>query len=262
MPRLIAASLLLLPACRVVDAPETLEELVVFGFVHFDDDIEYLEAVGETLFPGVAGLDDELSEGYYVDLLTADDLATAGVDDPETEGIIGALGRSHYGHGVVPVVCGITWPDKDETQAYDNYISYEVEDDGNRDCFLAGECERYDHRATQIIDVPILGESTQVMDRSFRWVLPEDGEPWIASRLLSPTPLEFSTDILAVDQQYSFFALYPDGDTARRVEAFWVEARALGAEFPEAFAVDMAVNEMQNQADRVDLFLDGGEGCH
>jgi hypothetical protein len=260
MPHALLVALLL-SGCKVVDAPDSLEELVVFGFVHFDEDASYLEAMGEKLLPAVEEHEDELAEGYYVDLLTAEDLATAGVEEPETEGIIGALGRSAYQHAMVPVVCGITWPDKDETQAYDNYLDYELIDDGNRDCFLAGECDRYDHSATQIIDVPILGESTQTMERSFRWVRPAEGEAWIASKLLSPTPVEFTTSILAVDQQYSFFALYPDGDIARRVEAFWVEARALGAELPEAFAVDMAVGEMQTQADRVDEFLAGGEGC-
>jgi hypothetical protein len=254
-------ALLILSGCKVVDAPDAIEELVVFGFVHFDDDIEYLEAVGEKLFPGVEGLDDELEEGYYVDLLTADDLAMVGVENPETEGIIGALGRAAYRHDMVPVACGIAWPDKDETEAYDNYLDYDFQDDGNRECFLAGECDRYDQSAHQVIDIPILGESEQSFERSFRWVRPDEGEPWIAVRLLSPEPVEFNTSILAVDQQYSFFALYDDGGETRRIEAFWVEARALGAEFPEAFAVDMAVNEMQTQADRVDAFLDGGEGC-
>jgi hypothetical protein len=261
MRQVLFPPLLLLAGCKVVDAPDSLEELVVFGFVHFDDDASYLEAVGEKLFPKVEGLDDELEEGYYVDLLTAEDLALAGVDNPDTDGIIGALGRSIYQHGMVPVACGIAWPEKDQTEAYDNYLVYEFEDDGNRECFLAGECERYDHAAYQIIELPILGESEQRFERSFRWVRPEGADPWIAVRLLSPEPVEFDSSILAVDQQYSFFALYDDDGATRRVEAFWVEARALGAELPEAFAVDMAVNEMQSQADRVDAFLDGGEGC-
>ncbi len=257
----IIPALLTLSACKVVDAPDSLEELVVFGFVHYDDDPEYLEAVGEKLFPGVEGLDEELSEGYYVDLLQADDLAKAGVPDPETDGIIGALGRSVYQHDMVSSVCGIAWPDKDETEAYDNYLVYDFEDDGNRECFLAGECERYDHTAYQEIDVPILGVSVQTFERSFRWVWPDDGEPWIAVRLLSPTGVEFNTDIIVVDQQYSFYAMVPDDGGTSRIEAFWVEARALGAEFPEAFAVDMAVSEMQEQADRVDAFLDSEGPC-
>ncbi len=255
------ACLVPLCGCKVVDAPDSLEELVVFGFVHFDDDIEYLEAVGEKLFPGVEGLDEELEDGYYVDLLTADDLALAGIEDPETDGIIGALGRAQYTHDMVPAVCGITWPDKAGTEAYASYVEYEADDDGNRECFLAGECERYEHSAQQVVDMPILGNSTQTFTRAFRWVEPKEGEPWIASRLLAPNPIEFSTEILAVDQQYSFFAMFPGDQGTERVEAFWVEARALGMELPEGFAVSTTVNEMQNQADDVDAFLDGGEGC-
>ncbi len=257
----LALTAILLVGCKVIDAPENVEELVVYGFVHFDDDIDYLEAVGEKLFPAVEDLDEELEEGYFVDLLTAEDLEQAGVEAPDTEGIIGALGRSVYGYDLVPVACGIAWPDKANTEAYASYVEYAFEDDGNRDCFMAGECEWYEHSASQVIEIPILGEATQTFERAFRWVEPRDGVPWIAVRLLSPTPIDFNTQILAVDQQYSFFALYPDGGTTSRVEAFWVEARALGFELPESFAVTNAVNEMQDQADQVDAFLDAGEGC-
>jgi len=261
MRQLAVATLVLLSGCKPVDAPDTLEQLVVFGFVHFDDDIEYLEAMGEKLFPAVQGLDDELSEGYFVDLLTAEDLALAGVEDAETEGIIGALGRSEYTNDLDAVVCGMSWPDKANTVAFDSYIEYTLDDDGNRDCFLARECDRYDSTATQHVSVPILGEAIQSFERSFRWVEPKDGEPYVVSRLLAPEPIDFSSQILAVDQQYSLVVLYPDGNATRRLETFWVEARALGIEFPENFAVTNAATTMQKQADEIDDFIDGGEGC-
>lgn len=253
--------LTLLSACKVVDAPDALEELVVYGFVHFDDDIDYLEAVGEKLIPAVEGLDEELTEGYYVDLLTADDLALAGVESPETEGIIGALGRSEYTHAIEQALCGMSWPDKANSESFGSFLDYQLEDDGNLDCFLAGDCERYDTSASQTVEVPFLGEATQSFERSFRWVEPRDGEPYVVSRLLAPEPIEFSTEILAVDQQYSFVLLYPDGSGTRRIESFWVEARALGFELPESFAVTNAASTMQTQADEIDAFLDTGEGC-
>jgi len=261
MRQIAVTTLVLLAGCKPVDAPDALEELVVFGFVHFDDDIEYLEAMGEKLFPAVKGLDDELSEGYFVDLLTAEDLTLAGVEDAETEGIIGALGRSEYTNDLDAVVCGMSWPDKANTVAFDSYLEYTLDDDGNRDCFLARECDRYDSTATQHVSVFPLGEAIQSFERSFRWVEPADGEPYVVSRLLAPYPIDFSTEILAVDQQYSLVVLYPDGNATRRLETFWVEARALGAEFPENFAVTTAVNTMQDQADEIDVFIDGGEGC-
>jgi hypothetical protein len=261
MRRALSVIPLLLAGCKVVDAPDALEELVVYGFVHFDDDIEYLEAMGEKLFPAVAEHEDELAEGYFVDLLTAGDLTLAGVEDAETEGIIGALGRSDYTHDLDAALCGISWPDKANTEAFESYLEYTLEDDGNLDCFLARECERYDSTATQRVDAPILGEAVQSFSRSFRWVEPRDTEPYVVSRLLAPEPIAFETEILAVDQQYSLVVLYPDGQATRRLETFWVEARALGFELPEAFAVSNAVNTMQNQADEIDAFIDGGEGC-
>jgi hypothetical protein len=242
---------LLLAGCRVVDAPDAIEELVVYGFVHFDDDVDYLEAMGDKLFPAVAEHEDELAEGYFVDLLTAADLELAGVQDAETEGIIGALGSSNYTNG----------PDKADTVAFESYLEYTLEDDGNLDCFLARECDRYDTTATQRVTASILGEATQTFSRSFRWVEPRDTDPYVVSRLLAPEPIAFDSEILAVDQQYSLVVLYPDGQATRRLETFWVEARALGFELPEAFAVSNAVSTMQNQADEIDAFIDGGEGC-
>ena len=252
---------LLLPGCRVVDAPDAIEELVVFGFVHFDEDVEYLEAMGDKLFPAVAEHEDELAEGYFVDLLTAEDLELAGVEDAETEGIIGALGRSDYTNDLDAVLCGMSWPDKANTEAFESYLDYTLEDDGNLACFLARECDRYDTSATQKVTASILGEATQSFSRSFRWVEPRDAEPYVVSRLLAPEPIAFDSEILAVDQQYSLVVLYPDGQATRRLETFWVEARALGFELPEAFAVSNAVSTMQNQADEIDAFIDGGEGC-
>lgn len=257
----VALTLFLLAGCRVVDAPDSLEELAVFGFVHFDDDLAYLEAVGDKLFPAVGEIEEELSEGYYVDRLTAAHLEQVGVEAADTEGIVGALGRAVYTHELVPVACGITWPEKATASSYDNYVEYELEDDGNLDCFLEGRCDRYDSVAHQVIDVPILGEVTQTFERDFRWVTTSEGVSWIAARSLSPEPAEFTTELLAVDQQYAFFALEPHQGATRRVEAFWVEAHALGFELPEAYAVDTAVGEMQDQADRIDDFLDAGEGC-
>jgi hypothetical protein len=71
--------------------------------------------------------------------------------------------------------------------------------------------------------------------------------------------VEFSTSIVAVDQSYAMFFVYPWNDGARRADAFWVESRVLGAEVPDSFAVSQAANAVGDQAERVDDVLDGGE---
>jgi hypothetical protein len=117
-------------------------------------------------------------------------------------------------------------------------------------------CERYDQTVSQIRTVPMLGESTQMLEQSYRWIEPIDGEPFVVSRVLSPTPIDFSSALVAVDQQYSFVVLQPQEGATRRVEAFWVDARIIGLQLPEYFAVDMAASEMVDQAALVDAILD------
>ena len=75
--------LFLASACTVVDAPEEIEDLVVYGFEHFDDDEEYLIAVGEGLFPWVDENFEELTDGYRVEDLSVENLENAGVEDPD-----------------------------------------------------------------------------------------------------------------------------------------------------------------------------------
>ena len=250
---------LLLSACKTVEAPAALEDLVVYGFVHFDEDATYLEAMATNLFPAVDDHLEEMTEGYQVTDLTADDLVATGVQAPDIEGIVGALGRAEYTHDLVDILCAATWLTK--ADVFETFLSYEVQDDGNRDCFLDGSCERYDFTVDQVVDVPILGEATQSISRSYRWVRPEDADPFVVSRGLAPDPISFSTNIMEVDQQYDFAVIYPRDGVTWRVETFWVEARIIGADVPDYFAVTSAVNEMQDQADRIDEFLDSGEGC-
>ncbi len=257
---LIFLPLLLGPACTVVEAPESLEELVVFGFEHFDDGDEYLEAMGENMWPKVEEHWEGIQEGYHVDVLNESHLEAAGVSSPDTVSIIGALGAVPYTQGVVPSVCGVTWPAKDEI--YEDYLAYDWTEVSDRDCFLVRECDRFEEDIVQTVAVPFLGEATQTVTRQFRWVEPADGEPFIVSRSISPTPMEFSNGgIMAVDQQYALVIFVPWPDDALRVETFWVEARFLGADVPEYFAVEQAISTMGDQVEAVNEFVDSGEGC-
>jgi hypothetical protein len=246
-------------ACTVVEAPESLEELVVFGFEHFDDGDEYLEAMGENMWPLVEEHWEGIQEGYHVDVLDETHLEAAGVTSQDTVSITGVLGAVEYTNEVVPVVCGVTWPAKDEI--YEAYLEYDWTEISDRDCFLGQQCERFEEYVGQTVKVPILGEATQEVTRQFRWVEPADGDAFVVSRSISPSPMEFTSDLLEVDQQYALVIFVPWPDHALRVETFWVEARALGSEVPEAITIMQTVNTMASQAEAVDEFVDSGEGC-
>jgi hypothetical protein len=246
--------LLAAAGCEVVDAPEDIEELVTWGFEHFQEQEEYMVAMGDNLLPQIDERFDEVSEGWRVDNLADRHLEAAGVESPDTVSIVGALGAVDYEHELHDVICLVHHPQKDELWP-DYYVSYEVTEDTDRGCFLAGDCDDYEAVVEQSVEVPFLGLSTQTLTRQVRWIHPDDGEAYVVERVLSPTPVVFDTEILEVDQQYSFVLLVPHGTGTRRVETFWVEARFLDAEVPDYFAVENAVSSMHSQVDRIDRQL-------
>ena len=255
MRGLAAIWVMLTSGCVLVDAPETLEELVVFGFTHFEDDEAFLRATGDNMLPLAEEVLDELRDGYYVDLLDNEDLEAAGVDAPDVSGILGALGAADYRHSVQDVIWLGTREDR--ADLWDNVEDSTLSDrDGDRDCFLSRHCREYSFTVSETTTIPLLGQATSTYRRMFRWVRLSDGQEVIFSRSLNPDGVDLTTNILQVDQQYSFYCLYPAPDEARRLEAFWVDATFLGADLPEAFAVDQTVNEMQTGADRASDLLD------
>jgi hypothetical protein len=241
--------------CTVVDAPETLEELVVFGFVHFDESEAFLRATADNLIPLAEEHLEDLQDGYYVDLLENEDLEATGVEAPDVEGIIGALGSADFGYPVLDVIRLQTRLDK--VEFYENLHEYTVEDiDGDLSCFLDGDCRSLAMTLTEVTDLPVIGIATTTHRRALRWVRLTDGREVLCSRGLNPAGVDLTTNIIEVRQQYSFYCSYPAPENARRLEAIWVDAYLLGADIPIAWAVDQVVGEMQSNADRADDILD------
>jgi hypothetical protein len=104
----------------------------------------------------------------------------------------------------------------------------------------------------EVTTVPILGRSTRTFTNEHRWVTSETGRRALVVRQLAPEPIEMATAILRIDQQYAFSIVGPREDGAVRAEAIWVDAKVLGAELPEGYAVRQAVRRMQSTADAVD----------
>ena len=256
---LLTVAALAYPGCKVVEAPDTIEELVVFGFEHFADDAEYLEAMGTNLFPLIEEELEGLDTGFHVDSLEASHLEAAGVEAADVTAIIGALGAVEYQHDLDEVLCAVTYEEKMEI--FNHFVEYNVVRQTDVDCFLEHTCDSFTVTYYQIVTVTLLGDSTQTVTRTFRWVEAEDGSFYVVSRGLSPDPVEFNTTIMEVDQQYDLSILQPVDGEIRRTDAFWVEARFLGADLPEYFVVDTAVDTMRDHAETIDTFIDEGDGC-
>lgn len=255
VPLALALALAPGPGCVVVDAPETLEELVVFGFVHFDESEAFLRATADNLIPLAEEHLEDLQAGLYVDSLTAQDLEATGVEAPEIQGIVGALGSADFRDPVLDVIRLQTRADKAEI--YDNIDEYIIDDiDGELDCFLDGHCRSIAMTLTEVTVLPVVGRASSTHRRELRWVRITDGREVLCSRGLNPDGVEFSTPIIEVRQQYSFYCNYPAPVNGRRLEALWVDAYLLGADVPIAWAVDQVVGEMQANADQVSDLLD------
>lgn len=230
-----------------VDAPEGVEAQAVFAFVNFEEP-GFVEAVVDDLLAFVREPPEELADGYFVDSLTGEDLAAVGVSDPDISGVVGALGAASYVVDAVTVAEATTDPDR---EAWWDRVSrfFVVAEQGDRDCFLVQECDRYDQTVDDETEVPLLGTAARRFTNQLRWVRSEAGETVLAVRQLAPEPVEITSTLMAIDQQYSFALVADDGSGALRAEAIWVDARLLGAELPEGFAVRQAVGQMQTAAD-------------
>lgn len=244
MPWMIAA----LAACAPpVDAPEDTEAQAVFAFVGFDEP-GWVEAVADDLLAFVRDPPEELADGYLVDTLTADDLSQVGVGAPDVTGIVGALGRATYTMGPALVAAATT--DAEREAWWDTVNRFDViAEDGDRQCFLDGDCDRYDQTVSDETRVPLLGTATRTFTNQLRWVTSEAGERLLAVRQLSPDPVDITSTLLAIDQQYAIALIGDDGAGAVRAESIWVDGRVLGAELPEGYAVRQAVRQMQAAAD-------------
>ncbi len=251
----LIAALALGPTGCVVDAPTDMEELVTFGFSHFDDEPRFLRAMGDGLIPQVDEQFDDITGGWRVDNLTTDHLLAAGVDVGDELHILGAMGGADYRHTLDEVLPVIVHPDKAEL--FDTYIEYEVSEETDRACFLARECDRYRFAFEQRTEASLLGEATSEGVRQYRWIEPDDGEAYVVGRSLLPEPISFTTDLMEVFQQYDLVVLYPHDGAVRRSETFWVDALLNDDDIPDYFAVEAAASQMRQQAEKIDDYLDG-----
>jgi hypothetical protein len=245
-----------LSGCKAVDAPDNLEALVVYGFVNFDGSDRHLEDTEEKLIPEVKKHEEEMEQGYRVDSLTAADLELVGVADPDVTEIIGALGVVEYEHSLEEVLEPISAEDKH--LRFENFLEFEIQDTTDRKCFLRGECDRLDQTVYEKTHVDFLGDAARTYTNSYRWVDDPDLPRAVMIRQLNPDVVEFEGSALnmTVFQQYSFVMIYEVGGKARRIETFWVDFEVAGMGVSDDFAVTNAVNQMGNQATKIDEWLD------
>lgn len=249
--------ILVLAGCGVVDAPEEIEDLAVFGFVEFEHGDSFRRSTADALVDAVALVEDELLEGYRVDSLVHQDLIDAGIEDaPEPRALIGIAAIIQMESALDDVIEVLTSPTLPEMFA--STLEYDVHEATDRDCFLAHDCESYRFSATRTNDLGLVGTSVQDFEMTLYWVELSDGRTGVVVRQLSPDETEMSSGLLRLYQNYIFDFIEPtaSGGT-RRFEANWVDVEILGLDLPDSIALDLAVSSLQRRGAEIDAFLAG-----
>lgn len=253
---LVAVLAGLLPGCKVVDAPEDIETLMIFGFTHAnEEDDSYGTAVVESLLPEIAAHAEDLDAGYRVNSLSTEDIEAVGADPGDDVEIMGVASRIAIASSIEDIAWGLTFPDT--TQIYASTKVFELLENSDRDCFVALTCPSYTYRAHRVLDLGVLGEVEQEFDGSFRWAETESGQRAILWRSISPDPAITTSNLMSVHQQYSMDIFLEDEKGAvSRVSAIWIDA-TLGesGDLPDAFLIDQAVTQLGEGAADLDTFI-------
>jgi hypothetical protein len=243
--------LLTLAACNVVNAPDTAQELAVFGFVHAEGPDAFPEVFVDELSAWAETNRSELEQGLWVEALDADDLQAVGVDaDPDVD-VVGAMGVATYSSSLAEIAEVITHPHLDEV--FEATTSYALTSSDDRVCFLDGDCATYRFRADRGIRMGLLGPANQAVEGLVRWVDHGDSRA-LMLRTLSPDRAQ-TGPLIELDQQYLLSLFYEGQAGQERVDIVWAEARLVGIDLPDSVIVDMAVANMEDAATQVDAWI-------
>lgn len=246
--------LLLTLGCRVVDAPDTIEELMIFGFVnHTQDDQSYPSAFVSGLLPLAKENQEDLEKGYRVDCITEEDLAAAGANAEGNAEVTGVATQTHFESGFSEVVDILSSPDPGAV--FTAVEEFSLNDATDRDCFLSGTCEFYDYNAHRKLNLGVLGKVTQDFSGSFRQLQVEDIGTVALWRTVAPKEAE-TEGAVTVHQQYSLdlFVAAEDGGTDR-FSAIWLDAELAGSPLSDSLMITTSVKQLNDAAGDVDAFL-------
>lgn len=251
--------LMLLTACKVVDAPENLEALTVFTLVNLDE----RQATVDEAASGLVGLfesdDGQIEQGYRVQSLTSADLALVGIDKQLDEGVVGAVGQVGMKSSLAEVADVVTMADLSTVFSRTERYEVTLDEGSDRACFLARDCESLGQVGERQNDQPIVGKTVQQFQQLFRWATIDDGREVLLFRTLVPDETEMLADVpvVALHQNYVLAAMWESNGATQRVEANWVDAEVLGVDLPDSLLLDQVVNAMEKQAEEIDAWVGG-----
>ncbi|MFT5686111.1 MAG: hypothetical protein ACI8RZ_007066 [Myxococcota bacterium] len=223
-PGQLEIMIFLLLACRPPEAPVTFEEMMVYGFVHFDDeDPEALVSLSEVIVPWVDANFESLSEGYEIAAMTSEDLEESGVGSATNNEILGvAVGVDYTAGSITRFSEAMTWDAQEEV--FSHFVEFEREVLEGADCFSPTDCARFTADDSLHAEIALGIEYWSDYEISLRWLdVPGQGTV-LLHQLNGPNPTDFSVNFISVYQQYGFSFVYNNDDgQARRVQALWAD---------------------------------------
>lgn len=240
-----------------LDAPEELEDLMVFGLLNYEEQRGRKAYVDRAL----TAFDEHeraLRDGLRVDSLTSEDLLSGGLSQqiPEDGSVVGVattLAFESDFDSVTRVLTGDMSVVVSGTETYER----NAYDPADRECFLARDCDALDLEVSRVVS-GFWGRATQAVTAQFRWVERSDGAEVLLFRGLAPEPFETDNVIYQTNQHFQFYSMVEGPDGPTKLEAHWVDAIAVGVPIPDQLLADGAVNEMKNHRDQIDAFIETG----
>ena len=237
------------------EAPEELNELTAFIFEHAqDEDTQLLQQGVSNLEEWMTKRLEETKDGYVVDNLTTESVGQLDQCTRDISGLIGAAVGSTSTYSVeelVEVQLNVSPARlKDSTTKYRRELLLNDEQ-----CFTANECGflHYDSFTKQKFALGI--ETNSVSRVQWRWVEMDDGYA-IVQRTWLALPLKASPAWFDVKEQFYLNVLMPRGERSVRLQAVWAVTEIDDAPVPENMALHLAINQMQDDAELYDEWLD------
>ncbi len=245
-----------LVACQPLpEAPETVDELVVYFYENHPDDDPLVLGAGIDSF--VAWLEehaDELDDAdYAISPLSEEAVDLLDDEDRTVDGLIGLAVVTTSAHTVDDAAFANTAVSIEEVYG-EQYTDYERDVIGDVDCFLDRGCPRLEADERYTAHFPLGLESRSHMYNQYVWGEGEAGTAYLQRNWLVEKP-EVNSNLLDVDQQFYMNLLFPKADGGHfRLQATWMIVSQ--QEVDEDLALNLTANSMRGSSDELEAWMD------
>lgn len=252
-PAAAAIALVVITGCpRPPDAPEDLDELCSYLFVHHpDEDAAEMAAGLANLATWLDGHWEETTDGFVVQGLT--DSVVDGLDgkDRSVDEILGVAIATRSEHPVDAASSALLEVDQKEVEP-DWYETFDRTFVTDLDCFMARECLRLETLELMEVNLALGIKSTNEAYNQYAWTEIEDGWSLVQRSWLVDQP-EDNSPLLEVYEQYYLNAFVPRDDGHYRLQTTWlVNDQTLLGEDATLYMVALG---METHAENLEAYL-------